>query len=243
MGTTFEVASIFFTNMEYFGHAIVYALRLIITLDPEVLAIALTSLKVSTTAALLASIIGVPIGFLIGISKFTGRGLIITLLNTLMALPTTVVGLFGYAFLTRQGPFGPLQLLFTPMAIILGQCILATPIITALTISATQGVDPRIRRTAIVLGANSLQSAITLFSEARFALTAAVVAGFGRVIGEVGIAMMLGGNIKGFTRTLPTAIALEVSKGEFGFGLALGIILMTVALSVNFFLRFLQSKR
>jgi tungstate transport system permease protein len=229
--------------MKYLSHAIIEAFRLIITFDYEVLRITITSLKVSTIAILLASIVGIPVGFLIGISKFKGRGFIITLLNTLMALPTVVIGLFGYALISRQGPFGPLELLFTPTAMIIGQFILATPIIMALTASATQGVDPRVRQTALVLGANAVQSALTLFAEARFALMAAVVAGFGRVIGEVGASMMLGGNIKGYTRNLPTAIALETSKGEFGFGLALGIILMTVALSVNFLLRFLQSKR
>jgi tungstate transport system permease protein len=229
--------------MKYLSHAIIEAFRLIITFDYEVLRITWISLKVSTIAILIASLFGVPVGFLIGISKFKGRGIIITLLNTLMALPTVVIGLFGYALISRQGPFGPLELLFTPTAMIIGQFVLATPIIIALTASATQGVDPRVRQTALVLGANSLQSALTLFAEARFALMAAVVAGFGRVIGEVGASMMLGGNIKGYTRNLPTAIALETSKGEFGFGLALGIILMTVALSVNFLLRFLQSKR
>jgi tungstate transport system permease protein len=124
----------------------------------------------------------------------------------------------------------------------MGQYILATPIIMALTISATQSVDPRIKRTATVLGANAVQSAIAMLLEARFALMAAIITGFGRVIGEVGASMMLGGNIKGYTRNLPTAIALETSKGEFGFGLALGIILMTVALSINTLLRFLQHK-
>lgn len=229
--------------MKYLLQAITEAFRLIVNLESDVLIVTWTSLRISTIAIFLASITGVPIGFLIGISKFRGRGVIITLLNTLMALPTVVIGLIGYSLISRQGPFGSFGLLFTPTAMIMGQYILATPIITALTISATQSVDPRVRRTAIVLGANVFQSALTMFSEARFALMAAVITGFGRVIGEVGASMMLGGNIKGYTRNLPTAIALETSKGEFGFGLALGIILMTVALSINFFLRFLQSKQ
>lgn len=229
--------------MDYLWQAFLHALQLIGSLDKEVFFIAFTSIKVSTIATCCASLVGVPLGFLLGVSIFRGRGVIITLLNTLMALPTVVVGLLGYAMISRRGPFGPWELLFTPTAIILGQFVLATPIIISLTASATQAVDSRVKTTAAVLGANAVQSALTLFGEARFALIAAVVAGFGRVIGEVGASMMLGGNIKGFTRTLPTAIALETSKGEFGFGLALGIILMTVALSVNFFLRFLQSKR
>jgi tungstate transport system permease protein len=229
--------------MYYLWDAIFSAFKLIITFDHEVLKITFTSLRISTIAILFASAIGVPIGFLIGISKFVGRNTIITVLNTLMALPTVVIGLFGYALISRQGPFGPLGLLFTPTAMIMGQFILATPIVIALTLSATQSVDPRVRRTAIVLGANPFQAAGTILLEARFALMSAITAGFGRVIGEVGASMMLGGNIKGYTRNLPTAIALETSKGEFAFGLALGIILMTVALGVNFLLRFLQSKR
>ncbi|MCP4404114.1 MAG: ABC transporter permease subunit [bacterium] len=226
----------------YLTQAIIEALRLISHFDSQVLMIAWTSLKVSSVAILSASIVGVPFGFLLGISRFKGRGIIITLLNTLMALPTVVIGLLGYAFISRKGLLGNLQLLFTPMAMILGQFVLATPIVMALTISAIQALDPRVRRTAIVLGANGVQVSIAMILEARFALMAAIVAGFGRVIGEVGAAMMLGGNIKGYTRTLSTAIALETSKGEFGFGLALGIVLMSVALGVNFFLRFLQQK-
>ena len=193
--------------MEYFGQAIIEALRLIFTFDREVLRTTFTSLNVSTIAIILASLSGVPIGFLIGISLFKGRSVIITFLNTLMALPTVVIGLFGYGLLSRRGPLGPLDLLFTPTAMIMGQYILATPIIIALTISATQSVDPRIRRTAIVLGAGPFRSAMTMLAEARFALIAAIVTGFGRIIGEVGAAMMLGGNIKGYTRSLSTAIA------------------------------------
>lgn len=229
-------------HVTYLWQALVTALRMIVTLDREVLTITLTSLRISLLAILLASAAGVPAGFWVGISPFRGRGAVITVLNTLMALPTVVVGLFGYALISRRGPLGPLELLFTPTAMMLGQCVLATPIIMNLTISATQSLDPRVRRTAIVLGANPWQAAATMLSEARFAVIAAIVAGFGRVVGEVGASMMLGGNIKGYTRNLPTAIALETSKGEFGFGLALGIILMSMALGVNALLRFLQNK-
>jgi tungstate transport system permease protein len=143
---------------------------------------------------------------------------------------------------SNKGPIGPLGLLFTPTAMIIGQFILATPIIMALAISATQGIDPKIRSTAMVLGANSMQSGIAIALEARFALVAALVAGFGRIIGEVGASMMLGGNIRGYTRNIPTAIALETSKGEFSLALALGIILLTVALVINGLLRFLQRR-
>jgi len=229
--------------MEYLSDGFVRAVMLIIQLDREIFTITFISLRISTIAILLSSIISVPLGFVIGIHSFKGRGLLITLLNTLMAFPTVVVGLLVYSMVSNKGPLGPLGLLFTPTAMIIGQFILATPIITALTIAAVQGIDPRIRKTATALGANTFQSALTTVSEARFAIIASIVAGFGRIIGEVGASMMLGGNIRGYTRNIPTAIALETSKGEFSFGLALGFILLTVALVINFLLRFLQSKK
>ncbi len=159
-----------------------------------------------------------------------------------MALPTVVVGLLVYSLTSRQGPLGPLELLFTPKAMIIGQFILAAPIIVALTISATQAIDPRVKITAMTLGAGPLRTAVTVLSEARFALMAAVVAGFGRVIAEVGCALMVGGNIRGYTRTMTTAIALETAKGEFAFGLALGFILLAVAFFVNILFHWLQSR-
>ncbi len=228
--------------MGYLLEAIKHAFSLMISLDSEVFSITLISLKVSSIAIICASIAGVPLGFLIGISNFRGKGITITFLNTLMAFPTVVVGLIVYAMVSNKGPIGPLGLLFTPTAMIIGQFILATPIIMALAISATQGIDPKIRSTAMVLGANSMQSGIAIALEARFALVAALVAGFGRIIGEVGASMMLGGNIRGYTRNIPTAIALETSKGEFSLALALGIILLTVALVINGLLRFLQRR-
>jgi len=158
----------------------------------------------------------------------------------MLSLPTVVVGLFVFSFISRQGPLGFLGLLFTPTAMVIGQFILAIPIITALTISAVQGVDRRVRPTALTLGANRLQTSITVLTEVRFALMAAIIAGFGRIIGEVGSAIMLGGNIRNYTRTITTAIALETSKGEFGFAIALGIILMIVAFSVNILFRYFQ---
>ncbi|UCF73937.1 MAG: ABC transporter permease [Deltaproteobacteria bacterium] len=229
--------------MEYIVEGIRHALRLIFSLDSEIFGIVLLSLKVSTIAIFLSSLTGVPVGFFIGVSEFWGKKLLVTIFNTLMAFPTVVVGLLVYSFISRQGPLGPLGLLFTPRAMVIGQFILATPIIVALTISATQGIDPRVKITAMTLGAGPLRTAVTILSEARFALMAAVVAGFGRVIAEVGCAMMVGGNIRGYTRTMTTAIALETAKGEFAFGLALGFILLAVAFSVNLLLHWLQSKR
>jgi len=229
--------------MEFLITGLKQACLLLLTLDREVITITGISLKISTVAIIFATAVGVPAGFIIGVNTFRGKSIIVTLLNTLMAFPTVVVGLLVYSMVSHQGPLGPMGLLFTPVAMIMGQFILATPIIMSLTISATQAVDPRVRNTATVLGANAFQSGIAILLEARFAMIAAVVAGFGRVIGEVGASMMLGGNIRGYTRNIPTAIALETSKGEFSLGLALGVILLSVALIINFFLRFLQHKR
>jgi tungstate transport system permease protein len=228
--------------MDYLFGGLTTALKLIFTFDHEVMNCTWVSLKISSVAIIMASLIGVPLGFLIGANNFRGKKTVITLFNTLMALPTVVVGLLVFSLISRQGPLGILGLLFTPTAMIIGQFILSTPIITALSISAIQGIDPRIRTTLITLGARSHQVLLALMLEARFAIMAAVIAGFGRIIGEVGSAMMLGGNIKGYTRSITTAIALETSKGEFSLGLALGIILLTVALSVNIMLRYLQQR-
>lgn len=228
--------------MGYLLDGLISALKLIVTLDREVFSITYISVKISTAAIILSACIGVPLGFLIGINSFRGKGALITVFNTLMAFPTVVVGLMVYSMISNRGPFGTFDLLFTPAAMVIGQFILATPIITALTISAVQGVDPRIRKTAVSLGASGVQSAWAIALESRFAIVAAIAAGFGRVIGEVGASMMLGGNIRGVTRNIPTAIALETSKGEFSIGLALGFILLSVALLINFLIRFLQSR-
>lgn len=228
--------------MQYLWEGFSTALKLIFTLDSEVINCTLVSLKVSSIAVLLASLVALPLSFVIVINEFRGKRAVITLFDTLMAMPTVVVGLFVFSFISRQGPLGVLGLLFTPAAMIIGQFILSTPLITALSISALQGVDPRVRITALALGARSYYVTLTLMREARFAIVAAIIAGFGRIIGEVGSAMMLGGNIRGYTRTITTAIALETSKGQFSLGLALGIILLIVALSVNIVLRYLQHK-
>lgn len=228
--------------MQYLWEGFTTALKLIFTLDSEVINCTLVSLKVSSIAVLLASLVALPLSFVIVINEFRGKRAVITLFDTLMAMPTVVVGLFVFSFISRKGPLGVLGLLFTPAAMIIGQFILSTPLITALSISALQGVDPRVRITALALGARSYYVSLTLMREARFAIVAAIIAGFGRIIGEVGSAMMLGGNIRGYTRTITTAIALETSKGQFSLGLALGIILLIVALSVNVVLRYLQHK-
>ncbi len=226
--------------MEYLIGALTEALKLIISLDSEVLSIAFLSLKVAGTATLLAAIFGIPLAYTIATRDFPGRGAVLTFFNTLMALPTVLVGLLGYSFLSRKGPLGFLDLLFTPSGIIIGDLILAFPLIVALTVAAVSSVDERARITAMNLGASRLQVTLTVLMEARYALTAAVINGFGRVIAEVGSAMMLGGNIRGYTRTMTTAIALETSKGEFSLAMALGLLLLALALSINLLFRRFQ---
>jgi tungstate transport system permease protein len=228
--------------LNFLFESLIKALELILSFDPEVYLTVWTSLYVSSIAIVLATLLGVPAGLIIGTCQFPGRRIVITLLNTLMALPTVVVGLVCYGFLSRMGPFGQWGLLFTPWAMVLGQVILGTPIIANYTLGALSAADGRIIPTALTLGASQLQSSLQLLQEIRFGAMAAVIAGFGRVIAEVGVAMMLGGNIRGYTRTMTTAIALETSKGEFAFGLALGLFLMTVALLVNLFLNLLQQR-
>jgi tungstate transport system permease protein len=226
----------------YLGDSLLTAIELIFSFDREILMTVWTSLYTSSCAIVIAAILGVPTGLWLGLNQFRGRQLLITLLNTMMALPTVVVGLLLFGLLSREGPLGPLGLLFTPMAMIAGQVVLATPIVANLVLAAVTGADKRIINTALTLGASSFQAALQLLREIRFGVMAAVIAGFGRVIAEVGVAMMLGGNIRNSTRTMTTAIALETSKGEFAFGLALGFVLLSVALSINLFLNVMQQK-
>ena len=218
------------------------ALDLITSFDPDVVNAVSTSLGVALWSILFATLAGVPAGVVVGVTEFPGKRAVITLLNTLMALPTVVVGLAVYGIISRQGPLGELGLLFTPKAMVIGQTILAIPIVANYTLGTVKGADPRIVPTALTLGAGPLQSIRQLVQELRFGIMAAVIAGFGRVVAEVGVAMMLGGNIRGYTRTMTTAIAMETGKGEFALGLALGLILMGVALLVNLFLNILQQR-
>lgn len=218
--------------MTYILDGFKQALYLILSLDREVFNAVLISLRVSCTAIVLATIIGLPLGFCVAIKEFKAKRFIITVLNTLMALPTVVVGLTVYSFISRRGPLGSLNLLYTPNAMVIGQFILATPIIAALTISAIQSIDERVEATALTLGASRKQAALIVLKEAQVGLLAAVIAGFGRIIGEVGAAMILGGNIRRVTRTISTAIALQTSMGEFERGIALGIVLMTIHLLI-----------
>ncbi len=228
--------------MAYFLEALQGALALILSFDPEIWFIVWTSIRVSIVAVLLASLAGIPLGLLVALKDFRGKALLTQVLDTLMALPTVVVGLFLYGMFTRNGPLGGLEILYTPWAIIIGEAVLILPIVWNLTLTAIRSTDPRLLLTCRALGASWAQQSRIILSEARIAVMAAVVMGFGRAIGEVGVAMMLGGNIEGYTRTMTTAIALETSKGEFELGLALGLVLLTVAFIVNGMLQGLKRR-
>ncbi|MDB9822990.1 ABC transporter permease [Deltaproteobacteria bacterium] len=218
------------------------ALLLIYSLNEELLEIISVSLKLSFSSTLIASLIGIPLGLSIALNEFHGKRLLITVLNTLLALPTVVIGLFVYSFITRRGIFGPLDLLYTQKAIIIGQVLLIIPIVTTYTISAVSRIDDRYRKTALTLGADVIQTAWIIIREARFGIVAAIIVAFGRVIAEVGISMMLGGNAKGFTRTMTTAMAMEYDKGEFVLSIALGIVLLCVSFAVNIFFNYFQGR-
>ena len=228
--------------MHFFFDSFIAAGRLAWSLDPELLKIVEVSLAVSGLATLFASLVAIPAGFTIAHSHFPGKRVLITLLNTLLALPTVVIGLFVYVFISRRGILGHLDLLYSQPAMIIGQFLLIVPLITALTIAAVSRVDERYRKTAKTLGANRWQTALVVLREARFAIAAAVISAFGRVISEIGISMMLGGNIKGFTRTMTTAMALEYDKGSFTLAVALGLVLMALSLGINVVFNLFQGK-
>ena len=218
------------------------AVRLIYSADPEVTKIVLASLRFSLSSTLLASLIGVPIGIGLAAANFPFKKILEDFLNTLLAIPTVVVGLFVYMMIYSQGPLGPFRLLFTPAGIILGQTVLIIPLIASLSCSAVSIVNPVVRETAITLGAGRIKTAWTVALEAEAALLVACITGFGRVVGEVGISLILGGNILGYTRTITTAISLQTSKGEFALGLALGIILLCAAFGINIAVRAIRRR-
>jgi tungstate transport system permease protein len=218
------------------------AIELIVSLDPEVIEIAGRSLMISVTATFLASLVCLPLASLIHLHRFPGKRLLINIIQTLFSLPTVVIGLFVFVLFSRAGPLGGLDLMFTPTLMIIGQAILITPILLGLIISALGGVDKAMVDTAVSLGASNPQVARAVIREARYAVTVAVIIGFGRAISEVGLAIMVGGNIRGFTRVLTTAISLETSKGELELSIALGIILLSIALIVNLALNRIQQR-
>lgn len=218
------------------------ALALLFSLDAELWNIISVSFRVSIMAVLLSAIPAILVGFLLAMTDFPGRWMVIALFNALMAVPTVVIGLTLYLLLSRNGPFGELHLLFSQPAMVIGQILLCFPVLVCMSHAAFQGIDRRAWETARTLGAHCSRAAITLACEARFALLAAILAGFSRIISEVGCSMMVGGNILGYSRNIPTAIALETSKGEFAQGIALGLVLLILALVLNFALASVRGK-
>jgi len=222
---------------------LIKAVELIVTLDPEVMQIAARSLSISLSSCIISTLIFIPIGSIINFNRFPGKRLLTNLIQTFYSLPTVAIGLFVFVFISRQGPLGELGLMFTPTAIVIGQVILVAPIITGLTMSALSGVDKSIPETAFALGADRFQMTFLVIKEARFAILSAVIMAFGRAVSEVGLSLMVGGNIRGFTRTITTAISLETSKGDLELSLALSIILIFLGLLVNIILNRLQQRK
>jgi len=218
------------------------AFLLLITLDPEVMGITLLSLEVSGTATLISLLIGISTGTAVALSEFPGRKIIVSLINTGMGLPPVVVGLFVTIFLWRNGPLGFLEILYTPMAMIVAQAIIATPIVMGISLAAIQALPKNLRLQILALGATRLQMVWILIKEAKLPLLAGVMAGFGGVISEVGASIMVGGNIKGYSRVLTTATVMETSRGNFDIAIALGIILLLMAYFINLILTQIQQR-
>ncbi len=218
------------------------AIDLIFSLDPEVMEVTRRSLSISATASVIAAVISLPLGSLIFHSTFPGKRFLVSFIHTLFSLPTVLVGLFVFLLFSRAGPLGEFGLLFTPTIMIIGQALLVTPLMLGLVISALSGVDRQAKETAIALGASRWQMGMLMVKEARYAVFTAFILGFGRAISEVGLALMVGGNIRGFTRVLTTSISLETSKGDIELSMALGIILLAIALVINLVLSWLQQR-
>lgn len=226
--------------MSFFADSFSAAVDLITAFDPALYQVVFNSVSISLIAALIAGAVAIPAGIIMALNQFTGKQIIQHVLNTLMAMPTVLIGLLLYGLLSRLGPLGHLELLYTPAAIVIAEAILIFPIMMNLAIAAVTTADPRLVPTLISLGAKPFALAVQVAKQTRFIMLAAIITGFGRAIGEVGAAMMVGGNIEGYTRTMTTAIALETSKGEFEVGLALGLLLLIIAFFVNFILSLLQ---
>lgn len=229
--------------MELIWQGLVKAFEMLVTLDPEVMEVAWLTLKVSGSATLISVLIGVPLGTILALARFPGRGFLVSLSNFGMGLPPVVVGLWVSIFLWRSGPLGALDIIYTPAAIVIAQSVIASPIVISFSLAAIQQINPSIRLQLLALGANRMQMLWSLVKEARLGLLAAVMAGFGGVVSEVGASMMVGGNIKGMTRVLTTATVMEVNKGNFDLAIALSIILLVLAYLVTAGLTALQQRR
>jgi tungstate transport system permease protein len=223
-------------------NAFLEAIHLLITLDPEVMEITIRTLYISLSSTLIAALIAVPVAGYIHFRKFRGKRSLINIIQTLYSLPTVLVGLLVFLLISNQGPLGSLGLLFTPGGMILGQTILVLPIVTGFTILALSGVKDEIKDLALSLGASEFQTIQTIMHEAKYALLGAIILGFGRAISEVGVALMIGGNIRGFTRVITTTMSLETSKGNLELSIALGIILLMIALIINLILNYIQER-
>ena len=219
------------------------AFELLLGADREIVSVLLLSLQVSGSATLIALLLGIPAGVILALTRFPARTLVVSAVNTGMGLPPVVVGLFVTIFLWRSGPLGALEILYTPAAIVLAQAIIAAPIVTGITLAAVQNVSPKFRLQLLGLGASRAQMVWVVLREARLPMLAAVMAGFGGVISEIGASMMVGGNIKGETRTLTTAMVLETGKGNFDVAIALSILLMALVFGVNWMLTAIQQRR
>ena len=228
--------------MDYIAQGFIRSIQLLLAGDPETYSAIFTTLRISSLSIVASLIIGIPLGFLLGYFEFPGKRQVRAVVDTLLALPTVVVGLFVYAFISRRGPLGEMGILFTITGIAVAQTILITPIVVSLTATAVESLDRRLRATLIALGARGRQILVTSLMEARYSVLVAAVTAYGRAISEVGISMMIGGNIKWHTRTITTAIALETGKGDFAVGMALGIVLLTLALVVNSSLTLLKKR-
>ena len=228
--------------MDLIFEGIKKAFWLLVTFDPEVMSITFLSLKISGLATLISLFLGISIGAVIALTQFPGKKIVVSLVNTGMGLPPVVVGLFVSIFLWRSGPLGFLELLYTPTAIVIAQAVIATPIVMGITVASLQQLPKKMRLQILALGASRIQMVWMLVKEAKLPLLAAVMAGFGGVISEVGASIMVGGNIKGYSRVLTTATVMETSKGNFDIAIALSIILLLLAYVINLILTYVQQR-
>jgi tungstate transport system permease protein len=228
--------------LDVIGDGFLEAGRLLATFDPDVISITLRTLQVSCTATLISVLLGIPVGTVLALTQFWGRGLLVAVINFGMGLPPVVVGLATWLCLTRYGPFGALGLLYTPTAMIIAQAVIASPIVAGFSLAAIQSVNPKLRLQMLAFGATRMQYLCLLLWEARLGILASIIAGFGGVISEVGASLMVGGNVRGYTRVLTTATVLEVSKGKFELATALSIILLLLTFVIMSLLSYLQQR-
>lgn len=228
--------------MDYIVEGFVKAIQLIAVMDEETFDAVFTTLRLTGISMLCIMLLGLPLGFTLGYFDFPGKKAIRTIFDTMLSLPTVIIGLLVYAFISRRGPLGNFELLFTVRGMAIGQVILGLPIIVAFTATAIEGLDRRLRLTLLTLGASGSRLALSSLWEGRFQVLVAAFTAYGRIVGEVGVSMMLGGNIKWHTRTITTAITLETGKGDFALGIALGVILLVISFALNLSLSFLRRR-